>query len=39
MRAVVPVGPGEVAVAEVDEVKPGPGDLVIEVGRVLDQSR
>jgi NADPH:quinone reductase-like Zn-dependent oxidoreductase/ketosteroid isomerase-like protein len=31
MRAVVPVGPGEVAVSEVDEVEPGPGDVVIEV--------
>ncbi|MEU4291019.1 nuclear transport factor 2 family protein [Kribbella sp. NPDC026596] len=31
MRAVVPVGPGEVAVAEVDEVEPAPGEVVIEV--------
>jgi len=31
MRAVVPVGEGKVALTEVEEVEPGPGDVVIEV--------
>ncbi|TCC65722.1 hypothetical protein E0H73_01965 [Kribbella pittospori] len=31
MRAVLPVGPGKVVVAEVDEVEPGRGEVVIEV--------
>ncbi|MFI6833563.1 nuclear transport factor 2 family protein [Kribbella sp. NPDC050241] len=31
MRAVLPVGPGKVVVAEVDEVEPGPGEVLIEV--------
>ncbi|WP_328321957.1 zinc-binding dehydrogenase [Kribbella sp. NBC_00382] len=31
MLAVVPTGPGEVGLAEVDEVQPGPDELVIEV--------
>ena len=31
MRAVLPVGHGKVVLADVDEVEPGPGEVVIEV--------
>ncbi|WP_327633513.1 nuclear transport factor 2 family protein [Kribbella sp. NBC_00482] len=31
MRAFLPVGPNAIALAEVDEVRPGPGEVVIEV--------